>query len=88
MKLYKIHGKVVHAFYMVHISSINMENLRINHLTPFFVVIMSYIFVGSYGGQIILRTSSDVFVSNLGLRFEGLFEERYVLKGQNAFEGH
>ena len=25
------------------------------------------------GGQIILRTSSDVFIFNLGLRFEGIF---------------
>jgi hypothetical protein len=36
-----------------------------------------------------LRTSSDVvFIFNLGLRFEGLFGERYILKGQIAFEGH
>ena len=29
--------------------------------------------VGSCGGHIIFRTSSDVFVFDLGLRFEGLF---------------
>ena len=26
--------------------------------------------------------------SILGLHFEGLFKERYILKGQIAFEGH
>ena len=40
------------------------------------------------GGQIILRTSSGLFIFNLGLCFEGLFWERYILKGQFAFEGH
>ena len=39
-------------------------------------------------GQIILRTSSDVFIFNLGLRFEGSFSKRYILKGQIAFEEH
>jgi hypothetical protein len=38
--------------------------------------------------QIILRTLSDVFIFDLGLRFEGLFGERYILKHQIAFEGH
>ena len=38
--------------------------------------------------QILLRTSSDVFIFNLGLHFEGLFWERYILKGQITFEGH
>ena len=33
-----------------------------------------------------MRTSSDVFIFNLGLLFEGLFYERYILKGQIAFE--
>ena len=45
-------------------------------------------FVGSCGGHITLRTSRDVFVFNLGLHFEGLFWERYVLKGQITFEGY
>ena len=36
----------------------------------------------------ILRTSSDVFIFNLGLRSEGLFWERYILKGQIVFERH
>ena len=43
---------------------------------------------GSCGGQIMLRTSSDVLIFNLGLRFERLFWERYILKGQIVFEGH
>ena len=33
--------------------------------------------VGSCGEQITSRTSSDVFIFNLGLRFEGLFWEVY-----------
>ena len=45
--------------------------------------------VGSYGGQIKLRTSSDIFVFSLGLRFwRVVLRERYTLKGQIAFEGH
>ena len=44
--------------------------------------------MGSCGGQIILRTSSDVFIFNLGLCFEGLFWERCILKGWIACEGH
>ena len=41
------------------------------------------------GGQIILlRTSSDVFTFSVGLRFEGLFRERSILKAQIAVEGH
>ena len=39
--------------------------------------------VGSCGGQIMLRTSSDVFIFNLGLCLKGLFWERYILKGPN-----
>ena len=38
--------------------------------------------------RIILRTSIDVFICNLGLRFEGLFWKGYILKGQIVFEGH
>ena len=38
--------------------------------------------------QIILRISRDVFIFKSGLRFEGLFWERYILKGQIAFEKH
>jgi hypothetical protein len=52
--------------------SIQCEELRINHLAPLLVVTMPTL-VGSCGGQIILRTLSDVFIFNMGLRFEGLF---------------
>ena len=45
-------------------------------------------FVSSCGGLSMFRTSSDVFIFNMGLRFKGLFWERYILKGQIAFEGH
>ena len=48
---------------------IRCEELRINHLTPL-LVIKCPTLVGSCGGLIIL-TSSDVFIFNLGLRFEG-----------------
>ena len=36
--------------------------------------------------QIIVRTSSDVFISTSGLRHEGMFLERYTLKGWIAFD--
>jgi len=39
-------------------------------------------------GQIVSRTSSDIFIFILGLRFGGLFWEMYILKGQIAFKGH
>ena len=39
-------------------------------------------------GQIILKTSSDVFIFKLRLCFKELFWERYILKGQTTFEGH
>ena len=45
-------------------------------------------FVGSCAKQSISRTSSDVLIFNLGLRIEGLFWERYILRGQIAFGGH
>ena len=43
---------------------------------------------GSCGGQLIMRTSSDIFIFNLGLRFEGLFWEKYILRGQISFKRH
>ena len=40
-------------------------------------------YVGSCGGQIISRNSSDdVFIFNSGLQYEGLLWERYILEGQ------
>jgi hypothetical protein len=44
--------------------------------------------VGSCDKHIILNTSSDVFISNPGLRYEALFLEMYTWKGQITFEGH
>ena len=57
--------------YMVHVLS-TMEEIRINHLTLLLVVTM-HALVDTCDEHIILRTSSDVFIFNLGLRFEGLF---------------
>ena len=58
---------------------IQCEEIRINHLTLLLVM--------TCGGQMILRTSSDVFVFNLGLHFEGLFSERCILKGITSLKG-
>jgi hypothetical protein len=73
---------------------VQWEELRLNHLTPHLVAsdnALLHLF-GSCGGHIILRTSSDLFIFNLGFHIEGLFGERYIsiyiLKGQIAFEGH
>ena len=63
------------------------DEARINHLTLLLVVTMPYA-LGSCDGQIILKTSSDVFVFNLGLRFEGLLWKRYIFEHQITFEGH
>ena len=52
--------------------SVQCEDIRIHHQTPLLVMIMS-MFIDSCGGHIILRTSSDVFIFNLGLHYEGLF---------------
>ena len=69
---------------------VQYEKLQIKHLTLLLVVTMCQCptLVGSCDMHIILRTSSDIFVLNLRLYFEGLLWGRYVLKGQIAFEGH
>ena len=64
---------------------VQCEDLGINHLNPLLVVIMPYACWFLCGRQIISRISSDVFTFNLGLRFEGLFWERYSLKGIEDF---
>ena len=56
---------------------VQCEELRINHLTPLLVVTMPYTCWFFCGGQIILTTSSDVFIFNIELRFEKLFWEVY-----------
>ena len=67
---------------------VQREELRINHVTPLLIVTMPLYLIGSCGGQIRLRTSSDIFIFNLELHFKELFRERYILKVQTAFEGH
>ena len=44
--------------------------------------------VGSCGGHMMLRTSSDVFILNLRLRFEGVILKEVYFEGQIAFEGY
>ena len=66
----------------------NVKNQEFNHLTPLLVVTMSYTCWFLWWANLIWRTSSDIFVFNLGLRFERLFWERYILKGHITFEGH
>ena len=60
---------------------VQCEELRINHLTPLLVVAMPYACWFLWQADSILRTSSDVFIFNLGLRFEGLFWEGYKFEG-------
>ena len=74
--------------YMVHVSSTLMWRNRNQPSNSTSCGDKCPTFVGSCGGHIILRASSDVFIFNLGLHFEGLFWGRYTLKGQIVFEGH
>ena len=73
--------------YMVHVSS---TIWRIKH-QPFNSPACSdsaLRLLALAAGIFIMRTSSDVFIFNLGLRSEGLFWERYILKCQITFKGH
>jgi hypothetical protein len=72
--------------YMVHVSS-TMWRIK-NQPSKSTTCSDNVMFVGSCGGHIIFRTSSDVLIFNLGLHSEGLVRERYILKGQIVFEGH
>jgi hypothetical protein len=47
--------------------------LRINHLTSFLVVTMVYAWWFVWWVDYIEDSSSDAYILNLGLRFEGLF---------------
>jgi hypothetical protein len=69
-------------YYMVHVSSTmwSIKNQPSNSISYSNNVIRLLVLV--VHGHIILRTSSDVFIFYLGLRFEGLFWERYILKGR------
>ena len=71
---YKTHIKLVHELYGTYMQYKQSEEIKINHLTPLLVVTMPY----ACGGHIILRTSSDVFIFNLGSHFEGLFKPEDV----------
>jgi hypothetical protein len=51
----------------------NVKNSESTILLYLFVLKTLYTLVGSCVGQIILRISSDIFISNLGLRSERLF---------------
>ena len=67
--------------------SIQCEELRINHLTPLLVVTVPY------ACWFLWRVDYTEDFKwclhfNLGLRFEGLFWERYIVKAQIMFEGH
>ena len=79
---YQTHIKLGHGFYIIHVSK---SIWRIKN-QPFKSTSCSD--NASCSGQFILKTSRDVFIFNLGLHFEGLFWERYILKGQITFEGH
>ena len=84
---YKLHTKLVHGFYKVHVFSTmwRTENQPSNSTSCSDNALhLSILVVGRlYRG---LQVTSSFF--NLGLRFEGLFWERYILKGQITFEGH
>ena len=63
---------------------VQCDESRINHLTLLLEVTIPYScwFLWQH---ITLRTSSDIFIFNSGLHFEGLFWERYILKSKIAF---
>ena len=74
--------------YMVHVSSTlwRIKNQPSNYTS---CSDQCPTLVGSCGGQIILMTSSDVFISIWGCVLKGCFERgMFWAKGQIAFEGH
>jgi len=85
-KKYKTHIKHVHNF-IWYMFPTKCEELGTNHLTSLLVVTMPYTCCFLWLAYI-SRTSNDIFIFNMGLRFEGLFWERYTLKGQIVFEKH
>jgi hypothetical protein len=62
--------------------SIQCEELRIIHLIPLLVGTIPYA-CGSCGGQMMLRTSSDIFIFNLELCLEGFFLKEVYFEGPN-----
>ena len=81
---YKTYIKLVHGLYWC-MFPIRCEELRINHLTPLFLVTIPYTCWFLWWADCI-----EDFKWRLHFQFgvEGLFWERYILKGQIAFEGH
>ena len=78
---YETHIKRVYELYGTCVP-VQCEELRINHPTLLLVVLVLVAGILYWKLQV---TSS---FCNLGLHFEGLFWERYISKGQIAFEGH
>ena len=83
---YKTHIKLVHEL-LWYMFPIQCEELRINYLTPLFVVTMPYTCGFLWWADCIEDFKWHLHFANLGLRFEELFRERYILKGHIAFEG-
>ena len=83
---YKTHIKLC-AWMTWYMFLVQCEEVRNNHLTPLLVVTMPYacwfLWQANY-----VEISCDVFLFNLGLRFEGLLWKRCILKCQIVFEGH
>ena len=88
---YETHIKVC-AWSIRYMFRVRCEGLRINHLTPLLVVTMpSYACWLLWRADLYLRTSNDVFIFKSGLRFEGLFGERYVYvegRAKSHLKGH
>ena len=61
---------------------VKCEELRINHLIPLLIVTMHYTCC-SCDGQIILRTSSDVFVLQFGVAFLRVVLRDIIFEGPN-----
>ena len=75
---YETHIKLAHELYGACLQY-NVNKLRNNHVTSLIVV------TTPYACWFLWRVNYDVFIFNLGLRFEGLFWERYIWKGQITF---
>ena len=83
---YKTLTKFVHELYDT-CFTIQCEELRINHLTLLFVVTIPYTCWFLWRAYYIEDFKWRLHFQ-LRLHFEGLFWERYILKGQIMFEGH
>ena len=71
---------------MVHVSS-TMWRIKNQLLTPLLVITMPYACLFLWWAYYI-EDFKWCLHFNLGLRFEGLFWKRHILKGEIAFEGH